>query len=62
VTVLNHVSGDHGPLAAILWSGLLAVPELRFGDVHVGVREPVFIDQDAFQTVLPYEVLGRGFE
>jgi hypothetical protein len=44
VTVLNQVRGDHGPLAAILWSGLLAIPELRFRDVHSGLRKPVFIE------------------
>jgi hypothetical protein len=50
MTVFNHVRGDHGPLAAILWSGLLALPEPCFGDVDCRVRKPVLIDQDAFRS------------
>ena len=40
VTVPNHVRGDHGPLASVLWGGFLAVPELRFGTYTLGSENP----------------------
>ncbi len=60
MTLLNHVRGEHGPLAAIFQSGFLAIPELCLGNVNSDVGKTVFVDQDVLQAALLYELLHFG--